>query len=74
MFGLGKYKEKSASCAKKRLMLTLSKERTANIPHFDEMVDELVAVVKKYTKSDAVEVKKAERDYYSKTLEITIDA
>ena len=43
-------KDTSASIAKDRLMVTLSRERASNaFPYMDDMKRDIIAVIKKYT-------------------------
>lgn len=45
-------RQSSAQIAKNRLSIVLAHERSTNLPYLNEMRDEIVAVIKKYTHSD----------------------
>lgn len=47
----------SASKAKNRLSLMLAHERSVNIPHMQEMQQELLEVVQKYMKNSKINIK-----------------
>lgn len=64
-------KKRSADDAKNRLILALSHDRTSSIPYIDAMKDEILAVIKKYTKTDKIDIK-ADSNQNINTLEIEI--
>lgn len=53
IFGKGE----SASKAKNRLSLMLAHERSLNVPYMQEMQQEILEVVRKYTKNSRVNIK-----------------
>ncbi len=70
LFGFGK-ESASAQTAYNRLTLVLSHERSAQIPHIEEMQQELLQVVRKYTHTDKISVR-ADSNQNISTLEIEI--
>jgi cell division topological specificity factor len=68
-------KESSASKAKDRLRLVLETERGANaIPNMDEMREELIKVIQKYTKvKDIKIISEKNHDIDVLALEIILD-
>jgi len=65
-------KEKSASVAKDRLMVTLSKERASNaFPYMDDMKRDIIAVIKKYTNVKDVSVN-TKKNQDIDTIEINV--
>jgi cell division topological specificity factor len=68
----GKKKDNSANIAKDRLTLMLAHERAdCAVPYLDDLKDELLAVVKKYTKTGDVSIK-TEQNQNVDMLEIEI--
>ncbi len=68
----GKKKENSANIAKDRLTLMLAHERAdCAVPYLDDLKNELLAVVKKYTKTGDVNIK-TEQNQNVDMLEIEI--
>ncbi|RAX55338.1 cell division topological specificity factor MinE [Helicobacter sp. 16-1353] len=64
----------SAKSAKDRLTLVLAHERSANIPYIDEMKNEIIAVIRKYTKSDKINFKTdGNQDINMLEIEITLN-
>lgn len=45
-------RESSATIAKNRLKLVLAHERSTNLPYINEMKNEIIAVIKKYTNTN----------------------
>lgn len=45
-------RQSSAQIAKNRLLIAVAHERSTNLPYINEMRDEIIAVIKKYTHSD----------------------
>ncbi len=45
-------KQNSATIAKNRLTLVLAHERSTNLPYINEMRNEIIAVIKKYTNAN----------------------
>lgn len=64
-------KEKSANIAKDRLTLMLAHERSVRIPYMEDMKNEIISVVKKYTNPSKVEIK-TDSNQESKMLEVEI--
>ncbi|TLD80837.1 cell division topological specificity factor MinE [Helicobacter sp. MIT 05-5293] len=62
---------KSAQTAKDRLKIVLAHERTANIPYLEEMQEEILKVVYKYTRSSQVNITTNSNQNIS-TLEVEI--
>ena len=68
----GKKKENSANIAKDRLTLMLAHERAdCAVPYLDDLKNELLAVVKKYTSTGDVNIK-TEQNQNVDMLEIEI--
>jgi cell division topological specificity factor len=68
----GKKKDESANIAKDRLTLMLAHERAdCAVPYLDDLKNELLAVVKKYTKTGDVSIK-TEQNQNVDMLEIEI--
>ncbi len=68
----GKKKDDSANVAKDRLTLMLAHERAdCAVPYLDDLKNELLAVVKKYTKTGDVSIK-TEQNQNVDMLEIEI--
>jgi len=68
----GKKKDDSASVAKDRLTLMLAHERAdCAVPYLNDLKNELLAVVKKYTKTGDVNIK-TEQNQNVDMLEIEI--
>jgi len=68
----GKKKDKSANIARDRLTLMLAHERAdCAIPYLDDLKNELLEVVKKYTKTGGVSIK-TEQNQNVDMLEIEI--
>ena len=68
----GKKKDDSANVAKDRLTLMLAHERAdCAVPYIDDLKNELLAVVKKYTKTGGVSIK-TEQNQNVDMLEIEI--
>lgn len=65
------FKKDSAKVAKNRLSMMLAIERGENVPYMKEMEDELLGVIKKYTKSGQIRVK-ADKNQNISVLEIEI--
>ena len=64
-------KDNSARIATDRLQLILAHERTAKIPYMEQMKQEILAVVKKYTNTDNISIK-ADSNQDISTLEVEI--
>ncbi|ETD22226.1 MULTISPECIES: cell division topological specificity factor MinE [Helicobacter] len=64
-------KDNSARVATDRLQLILAHERTAKIPYMEQMKQEILAVVKKYTNTDNISIK-ADSNQDISTLEVEI--
>lgn len=71
MIGLFRSSPKSAQTAKDRLKIVLAHERTANIPYLEEMQEEILKVVYKYTRSSQVNITTNSNQNIS-TLEVEI--
>lgn len=69
--GLFRSSPKSAQTAKDRLKIVLAHERTANIPYLEEMQEEILKVVYKYTRSSQVNITTNSNQNIS-TLEVEI--
>ncbi|RDU64865.1 cell division topological specificity factor MinE [Helicobacter sp. MIT 14-3879] len=50
-------KKNSASKASERLKIILAHERSSNIPYINEMRNEIIEVIKKYTKANKINFK-----------------
>ncbi|MDE5603305.1 MAG: cell division topological specificity factor MinE [Helicobacter sp.] len=64
-------KKTSAQEAKDRLTLILAHERTVNIPYIDAMKQEILEVIKKYTKAQKIDIKTDTNQNFT-TLEVEI--
>ncbi len=61
----------SASTAANRLKVILASERSANLEYMEDMKNEIMEVIKKYTKSNKIEFK-ADSNQHINMLEIEI--
>lgn len=50
-------KKSSASTATDRLKIVMAHERSANLPYIDDMKQELLEVIKKYTNTNKINIK-----------------
>lgn len=50
-------KKSSASQAKDRLKIVLAHDRSSNIPYINEMRNEIIEVIKKYTQANKIDFK-----------------
>lgn len=50
-------KRNSASQAKDRLKIVLAHDRSSNIPYLDEMRNEIIGVIRKYTQANRIDFK-----------------
>ncbi len=67
-------KDSSAATAKNRLMLVLAQERSVKIPQIEEMKQEILAVVRKYTKADKISIEaNSNQDIDTLKVEIILD-
>ncbi|WP_104721634.1 cell division topological specificity factor MinE [Helicobacter mesocricetorum] len=64
-------KKTSAQEAKDRLTLILAHERAVNIPYIDAMKQEILEVIKKYTKAQKIDIKTDSNQNFT-TLEVEI--
>ena len=64
-------RDNSAKVATDRLQFILAHERTAKIPYIEQMKQEILAVVKKYTNTDNISIK-ADSNQDISTLEVEI--
>lgn len=64
-------KKTSAQEAKDRLTLILAHERIVNIPYIDAMKQEILEVIKKYTKAQKIDIKTDSNQNFT-TLEVEI--
>ncbi len=64
-------KKKSAEEAKNRLLFALAHDRTSNIPYIEDMKNEILAVIRKYTQTNKINIK-ADSNQDINTLEIEI--
>lgn len=64
-------KKNSAQAARDRLTLVLAHERTINVPYIDAMKQEILEVIKKYTKAEKIDIKTDSNSNFS-ALEIEI--
>lgn len=64
-------KKNSAQEAKNRLTLMLAHERTINVPYIDAMKQEILEVIKKYTKAQKIDIKTDSNQNFN-TLEVEI--
>ncbi|GAA8429253.1 cell division topological specificity factor MinE [Helicobacter pylori] len=62
----------SAATATDRLKLILAKERTLNLPYMEEMRKEIIAVIRKYTKSSDIHFKTLDSNQSVETIEVEI--
>ncbi|CAM2950359.1 cell division topological specificity factor MinE [Helicobacter burdigaliensis] len=67
-------KKNSAQDAKDRLTLILAHERAVNVPYMEEMKQEILAVIQKYTKAQKVEMKTdSNREFNTLEVEILLE-
>lgn len=66
-----KSKKNSAQEAKDRLTLILAHERAINVPYMDTMKQEILEVIKKYTKAQKIDIKTDSNQNFN-TLEVEI--
>ncbi|PKT75448.1 cell division topological specificity factor MinE [Helicobacter winghamensis] len=66
-----KSKKNSAQEAKDRLTLILAHERAINVPYMDAMKQEILEVIKKYTKAQKIDIKTDSNQNFN-TLEVEI--
>lgn len=67
-------RESSANIAKNRLMFVLAHERSTNLPYIEEMRNEIVKVIKKYTGADETNINiKTDSNQNMNMLEIEIN-
>ena len=64
-------KTSSAHEAKDRLTLILAHERAINVPYMDAMKQEILEVIKKYTKAQKIDIKTDSNQDFN-TLEVEI--
>lgn len=64
-------KKSSAQEAKDRLTLILAHERAINVPYLDAMKQEILEVIKKYTKAQKIDIKTDSNQNFN-TLEVEI--
>ncbi|MBR7118019.1 MAG: cell division topological specificity factor MinE [Helicobacteraceae bacterium] len=64
-------KKKSADNAKNRLLVALAHDRTSNIPYIEDMKNEILEVIKKYTQTNKIDIK-ADSNQNVNMLEIEI--
>ncbi|AWI34364.1 cell division topological specificity factor MinE [Helicobacter apodemus] len=64
-------KKTSSQEAKDRLTLILAHERVVNIPYIDAMKQEILEVIKKYTKAQKIDIKTDSNQNFT-TLEVEI--
>ncbi|TLD84411.1 cell division topological specificity factor MinE [Helicobacter sp. MIT 11-5569] len=64
-------KKSSAQEAKDRLTLILAHERAINVPYMDAMKQEILEVIKKYTKAQKIDIKTDSNQNFN-TLEVEI--
>ncbi|WP_026944608.1 cell division topological specificity factor MinE [Helicobacter rodentium] len=64
-------KKSSAQEAKDRLTLILAHERAINVPYMDAMKQEILEVIKKYTKAQKIDIKTDSNQDFN-TLEVEI--
>lgn len=64
-------KKSSAQAAKDRLTLILAHERAINVPYMDAMKQEILEVIKKYTKAQKIDIKTDSNQNFN-TLEVEI--
>lgn len=66
-------KQNSATIAKNRLTLVLAHERSTNLPYINEMRNEIIAVIKKYTNANENKINfKTDSNQNMNMLEIEI--
>ena len=63
--------EKSAQKARDRLTLILAHERAINVPYMERMKQEILEVIKKYTKAQKIDIKTDSNQNFN-TLEVEI--
>ncbi|MBX7491123.1 cell division topological specificity factor MinE [Helicobacter turcicus] len=66
-----KSKKSSAQEAKDRLTLILAHERAINVPYMEAMKQEILEVIKKYTKAQKIDIKTDSNQDFN-TLEVEI--
>ncbi|MDD6055546.1 MAG: cell division topological specificity factor MinE [Helicobacter sp.] len=64
-------KKSSAQEAKDRLTLILAHERAINVPYLEQMKQEILEVIKKYTKAQKIDIKTDSNQNFN-TLEVEI--
>lgn len=64
-------KNKSADDAKNRLLVALAHDRTSNIPYMEDMKNEILTVIRKYTQTNKIDIK-ADSNQNVNMLEIEI--
>ena len=64
-------KKSSAQEARDRLTLILAHERAINVPYMDAMKQEILEVIKKYTKAQKIDIKTDSNQDFN-TLEVEI--
>lgn len=64
-------KKSNAATAKDRLMLVLATERAVNVPYMEQMKEEILAVIKKYTNAQSVNIRTDSNQNF-KTLEVEV--
>ncbi len=66
-----KRKKTSAQEAKDRLTLILAHERAINVPYIEAMKQEILEVIKKYTRAQKIDIKTDSNQNFN-TLEVEI--
>lgn len=61
----------SAKVARDRLTIMLAHERSVKVPYMEQMKEEILAVVRKYTQTDKITIK-ADSNQEVSTLEVEI--
>ncbi|MDE7175901.1 MAG: cell division topological specificity factor MinE [Helicobacter sp.] len=64
-------KKSSAKEARDRLTLILAHERAINVPYMEQMKEEILEVIKKYTKAQKIDMKTDSNQNFN-TLEVEI--
>ncbi len=64
-------KKKTADEAKNRLLFALAHDRTSKIPYIEDMKNEILAVIRKYTQTNQINIR-ADSNQDINTLEIEI--
>lgn len=64
-------KKSSAQTASDRLTLILAHERTINVPYMEAMKQEILGVIRKYTKAQKIDIKTGSNQSFN-TLEVEI--